>query len=121
MIDDEAWLQSEFIPIVQKRGGAVIEARGASSAGSAANAIVDSVVSLTAATPPGDWHSVALCSDGSYDVPAGLICSFPTRCDGHNVEIVTDVTLNDFADAKLRASVAELEEERRLVSALLPK
>ena len=120
VINDEAWLRNEFIPIVQKRGGAVIQARGASSAGSAANAIVDSVVSLTAATPPGDWHSVALCSDGSYDVPPGLICSFPTRCDGHGVEIVTDVELDEWADGKLRASVSELEEEQRLVSALLP-
>ena len=120
VIGDENWLKTEFIPIVQKRGGAVIEARGASSAGSAANAIVDSVVSLTTVTPADDWHSVALCSDGSYGVPQGLICSFPTRCDGHNVEIVTDVPLNEFADGKLRASVAELEEEQRLVSALLP-
>ncbi len=121
VIDDEEWLKSEFIPIVQKRGGAVIAARGASSAGSAANAIVDSVVSLTQPTPADDWHSVALCSDGSYGVPEGLICSFPTRCDGHNVEIVTDVPLDPFAEAKLQASVAELEEERKLVSALLPK
>ena len=120
VIGDQSWLKTEFIPIVQKRGGAVIEARGASSAGSAANAIVDSVVSLTTVTPADDWHSVALCSDGSYGVPQGLICSFPTRCDGRNVEIVTDVPLNEFADGKLRASVAELEEEQRLVSALLP-
>ena len=121
VINDENWLKTEFIPIVQKRGGAVIAARGASSAGSAANAIVDSVVSLTTATPGDDWHSVALCSDGSYDVPAGLICSFPTRCDGSKVEIVADVPLDEFADAKLRASVAELEQEQRLVADLLPR
>lgn len=121
VISDEQWLRNEFIPTVQKRGGAVIEARGASSAGSAANAIVDSVVSLTVATPGDDWHSVALCSDGSYDVPAGLICSFPTRCDGNQVEIVPDVPLNPFAESKLKASVAELEEERRLVADLLPE
>ncbi len=121
VINDENWLKSEFIPIVQSRGGAVIKARGASSAGSAANAIVDSVVSLTTATPGDDWHSVALCSDGSYGVPEGLICSFPTRCDGNNIEIVPDVPLNDFATDKLAASVVELQEEQRLVADLLPE
>ena len=121
VIGDENWLKNEFIPLVQSRGGAVIKARGASSAGSAANAIVDSVVSLTAATSPGGWHSVALCSNGSYGVPEGLICSFPTRCDGGQIEIVKDVPLNEFARRKLRASVAELEEERRLVADLLPR
>ena len=121
VINDENWLQNEFIPVVQNRGGAVIKARGASSAGSAANAIVDSVVSLTVATAGDDWHSVALCSDGSYGVPEGLICSFQTLCDGQNVEIVRDVPLNDFAADKLAASVAELEEEQRLVADLLPE
>ena len=120
VIGDEAWLKNEFIPTVQTRGGAVIQARGASSAGSAANAIVDSVVSLTTATPGDDWHSVALCSDGSYGVPQGLICSFPTRCDGEKVEIVPNVPLNAFAEGTLRASVEELEEEQRLVADLLP-
>ena len=121
IIGDENWLKNEFIPVVQTRGGAVIKARGASSAGSAANAIVDSVVSLTTATPSDDWHSVALCSDGSYGVPAGLICSFPTRCDGNRVEIVQGVPLHEFAAAKLAASVAELEEEQHLVADLLPE
>ena len=120
VINDENWLKNEWIPLVQNRGGAVIKARGASSAGSAANAIVDSVVSLTTATPGDDWHSVALCSDGSYGVTEGLICSFPTRCDGNRVEIVPDVPLNDFAADKLAASVAELQEEQRLVADLLP-
>ena len=121
VIDDQSWLETEFISTVQSRGGAVIKARGASSAGSAANAIVDSVVSLTQPTPTDDWHSVALCSDGSYGVPEGLICSFPTRCDGSNVEIVPDVPLNEFAQTKLNASIEELEEERRLVADLLPQ
>ena len=122
VIDDRNWLESEFIPTVQTRGGAVIKARGASSAGSAANAIVDSVVSLTQATPADDWHSVALRSDGSYGVPQGLICSFPTRCDEDgNVEIVPDVPLGEWAQSQLDASVAELEEERRLVADLLPE
>ena len=120
-IGDENWLRDQFIPLVQTRGGAVIKARGASSAGSAANAIVDSVVSLTSATPRDDWHSVALCSDGSYGVPAGLICSFPTRCDGSNVEIVRDVPLDDFAAGQLATSIDELTEEKRLVADLLPQ
>lgn len=120
VIEDRNWLENEFIPVVQTRGAAVIAARGASSAGSAANAIVDTVVSLTTPTPGDDWHSVALCSDGSYGVPEGLICSFPTRCNGSNVEIVPDVPLGAFAQNKLRASVEELKEEKGLTADLLP-
>ena len=120
VIPDRTWLENEFIPTVQKRGGAVIKARGASSAGSAANAIIDTVVSLTTPTPGQDWHSVALPSDGSYDVPAGLICSFPARCDGSSVEIVGGVELDEFGRAKLAASIEELEEEKQLTAALLP-
>ena len=120
VISDRNYLENEFIPTVQKRGAAVIEARGASSAGSAANAIVDSVVSVTTPTNGDDWHSVAIPSDGSYKVPEGLICSFPTRCDGQSVSIVPNVPLDDFARGKLAASVAELEEERALVADLLP-
>ena len=119
VISDRNWLEKEFIPTVQTRGAAVIAARGASSAGSAANAIVDSVLSLTIPTLGADWNSVALCSDGSYGVPAGLICSFPTRCDGEKVEIVTGVSLDDFAADKLALSVKELEEERALTAELL--
>ena len=121
VVSDETWLKNQFIPTVQKRGAAVIEARGASSAGSAANAIVDSIVSLTTPTSGDNWHSVALCSDGSYGVPEGLICSFPTRCDGQRVAIVPDVPLNSFAAEKVRASVEELQEEQRLVADLLPQ
>ena len=120
VIEDRAWLEQEFISTVQNRGGAVIKARGASSAGSAANAIVDSVVSLTTPTPGDDWHSVALCSDGAYGVPQGLICSFPTRCDGARVSVVPDVPLSAFAAAKLAASVEELESEKALTADLLP-
>src|SRR6202171_1170130 len=82
VIGDEAWLKETFIPTVQQRGAAIIKARGSSSAGSAANAIVDTVRSLTADTVEGDWHSVAVCSDGSYGVEEGLICSFPVRTRG---------------------------------------
>ncbi|HEX8834747.1 MAG TPA: malate dehydrogenase [Abditibacteriaceae bacterium] len=118
-ITDSTWLQGDFIKTVQQRGAAIIAARGASSAGSAANAIIDSVVSVTTPTRGDDWHSVALVSDGSHGVPAGLISSFPTRCDGQKVEIVQDVPLDEFSRAKIDASVAELQEEREMVSELL--
>lgn len=120
VIGDRNYLENDFIATVQQRGAAVIKARGASSAGSAANAIVDSVVSVTTATKNDDWHSVAVCSDGSYGVAPGLICSFPTRCDGQSVEIVQGVPLSDFARAKLALSVAELQSEREMTAHLLP-
>src|SRR3954467_6722589 len=118
-IGDEGWLKETFIPAVQQRGAAIIKARGSSSAGSAANAIVDTVRSLTTDTADGDWHSVAVCSDGSYGVDAGLICSFPVRTRGGKWEIVKDVPLNEFSKAKFDASVAELKEEKSMVSELL--
>jgi malate dehydrogenase len=119
VIDDQEYLEKEFIATVQQRGSAVIKARGASSAGSAATGIVDSIVSLTTLTSTGDWHSVALCSNGSYDVPEGLICSFPTRFTGSAVEVVQDVPLNEFAKAKVAESVQELIAEREMTSHLL--
>src|SRR5437879_1524781 len=88
VITDEAWLKGEFISSVQQRGAAVIKTRGASSAASAANAIVDSVRSIAEPTATGDWHSVCLCSDGSYGIEKGLICSFPIRSNGQKFEIV---------------------------------
>src|SRR5213594_2239405 len=96
VIGDEKWLKEEFIAAVQQRGAAVIKARGLSSAGSAANAIVDSVCFLTNDTPGNDWHSVAVCSDGSYEVDKGLISSFPVRVRGGKWEIVQGVRINDF-------------------------
>src|SRR3954471_20974281 len=119
VIGDEAWLKETFIPAVQQRGAAIIKARGASSAGSAANAIVDTVRSLTTDTAEGDSHSVAVCSDGSYGVEKGLICSFPVRTSASKWEIVQDVPLNEFSKAKFDASVAELKEEKAMVSDLL--
>src|SRR3954449_11195048 len=118
-IGDEGWLKETFIPAVQQRGAAIIKARGSSSAGSAANAIVDTVRSLTTDTADGDWHSVAVCSDGSYGVDEGLICSFPIRSRGGKWEIVKDVPLNEFSKAKFDASVAELKEEKSMVAELL--
>ena len=120
VISDEAWFQDTFIPTVQQRGAAIIKARGLSSAASAANAVVDTVASLTNPTPAGDWNSVAVCSDGSYGTQAGLITSFPVRADGQgNWEIVQDVPVNDFSRGKIDASVNELAEEREMVSDLL--
>ena len=118
-ITDESWLKETFIPAVQQRGATIIKARGASSAGSAANAIVDTVRSLTTDTAEGDWHSVAVCSDDSYGVEEGLICSFPVRSRGGKWAIVQDVPLNEFGRAKFDASVAELKEEKSMVSDLL--
>ena len=119
VIRDEKWLKEEFIATVQQRGAAVIKARGLSSAGSAANAIVDTVSSLTNDTPGDDWHSVAVCSDGSYAVQEGLISSFPVRVRDGKWEIVQGVPINDFSREKIDKSVAELKEEKSLVSDLL--
>jgi malate dehydrogenase len=119
VITNEKWLKEEFIATVQQRGAAVIKARGLSSAGSAANAIVDTVCSLTNETPANDWHSVAVCSDGSYDVEKGLISSFPVRVRDGKWEIVQGLRINDFSRGKIDASVAELKEEKSLVSELI--
>src|SRR6266566_4979403 len=120
-IKDESWLKGEFISSVQQRGAAIIKARGASSAGSAANAIVDTVRSILEPTAAGDWHSVCVCSDGSYGVEKGLISSFPIRSNGQALEVVQGLTLNEFSRAKVDATIAELKEEKSMVSDLLPK
>ncbi len=119
VIGDETWLKENFIATVQQRGAAVIKARGLSSAGSAANAVVDTVYSLINDTPGEDWHSVAVCSDGSYGVEKELISSFPVRVRGGKWEIVQGLPINDFSRAKIDASVAELKEEKSLVSELI--
>jgi malate dehydrogenase len=119
VIQDHAWLKGGFISSVQQRGAAVIKARGASSAASAANAVVDSVRSLVDPTPAGDWHSVCLCSDGSYGVERGLISSFPVRTDGRKVEVVQGLPVSEFSRAKIDATVNELKEEKSMVSELL--
>jgi malate dehydrogenase len=121
VITDQAWLKGDLIASVQQRGAAIIKARGASSAASAANAVVDSVRSIVEPTPGGDWHSVCLCSDGSYQIEKGLICSFPVRSNGKILEIVQSLPVNEFSRAKIDATVAELKEEKSLVSDLLPK
>ncbi len=120
VISDHAWLEGPFIETVQKRGAAIIEARGSSSAASAANAVVDTVRSLTTPTPEGDWNSVAVVSDGSYGIDEGLVVSFPIRSDGRKWEIVQGVPVNEFSQGKIDATVQELREEREAVADLLP-
>ncbi|MBM3824504.1 MAG: malate dehydrogenase [Verrucomicrobia bacterium] len=120
IIHDEAWLQGDFISTVQQRGAAIIKARGASSAASAANAVVDTVRSIVTPTAAGDWHSVCLHSDGSYGTDAGLISSFPVHSDGKSLEVVRDLPLNEFSRAKIALTINELKEERALVSELIP-
>jgi len=119
VITDRAWLEREFISAVQQRGAEIIRARGSSSAASAANAVIDSVRSLVFPTEPGDWHSVAVCSDGSYGVEPGLICSFPVRHDGVRWQIVRGLEIDEFSRSKIDASVAELRAERAMVADLL--
>jgi malate dehydrogenase len=115
---DQSWIEGTFIPTVAKRGAAVIEARGASSAASAANAAVDHMHSWALGTAEGDWVSMAVVSDGSYGVPAGLISSFPCTCAGGKWKIVQGLDINEFSRARIEASVAELREERDAVSEL---
>ena len=119
-ISDTAWLQGEFISTVQQRGAAIIQARGASSAASAANGVVDTVRSLTTPTPAGDWTSVAVCSSGEYGIDAGLIASMPIRTnDGKTWEVVQGVPVDDFSRQKINATVQELREEKEAVADLL--
>jgi malate dehydrogenase len=119
VIGDEKWLKEDFIATVQQRGAAIIKARGLSSAGSAANAIVDTVRFLTTDTPANDWHSVGLCSDGSYSVEKDLISSFPVRVRAGKCEIVQNLSINEFSRGKIDKSVAELKEEKSLLGDLL--
>ncbi|MGQ0635102.1 MAG: malate dehydrogenase [Planctomycetaceae bacterium] len=121
VIGDETWLKSEFIATVQQRGAAVIKARGASSAASAANAIIDNLRSIATPTPAGNCFSAAVCSDGSYGVDDGLISSFPLTTDGRAWKIVPGIEHHEFAREKLNATVAELRDERKTVEDLLRK
>ncbi|MER5268431.1 malate dehydrogenase [Actinosynnema sp. NPDC002837] len=117
-VNDQAWLENEFIPTVAKRGAAIIEARGASSAASAANAAIDHVHDWVNGTAEGDWVSMAVPSDGSYGVPEGLISSFPVTVTDGRYSIVQGLEIDDFSRARIDASVAELVEERDAVKAL---
>jgi malate dehydrogenase len=115
---EETWLRDTFIPTVAKRGAAIIEARGASSAASAANAAIDHVHTWVHGTPEGDWTSAAVVSDGSYGVPEGLISSFPVTAAGGRYEIVPGLEINEFSRQRIDASVGELGEERAAVGDL---
>ena len=120
VITDHAWLRGDFIATVQDRGKAIIEARGLSSAMSAASSAIDHARTLFLGTPKGEWTSMAVTSDGSYGVPEGLICSFPVRCAGDgSYEIVPGLEINDFGRARFQKSIDELVEERDTVKDLL--
>ncbi len=118
-IHDEAWLKETFIQTVQQRGAAIIKARGVSSAASAANAVVDTVRSLTTSSPVGDWNSVAVVSDGAYGVEKGIIASFPITSDGQSWSVVPGLEIDPFSRSKIDASIAELLEEQTLTQDLL--
>lgn len=122
VIDDRSWLEGEFLDTVQQRGKAIIDARGASSAASAANALIDHVANWVGGRPTadGDWVSMAVVSDGSYGVPEGLISGFPVTTDGAGTyRIVDGLEVSDFVARRLEASIAELQEERTAVAEML--
>ncbi len=118
-INDQAWVESNFIPTVQKRGAAIIEARGLSSAASAANAAIDHVRDWVHGTASGDWVSMGVPSDGSYGIPEGLIFGYPVTCAGGKYTLVQGLSHNDFAKSKIAATQKELTEERAAIEQLL--
>jgi malate dehydrogenase len=115
VVSDQAWLEGDFLPTVQRRGATIIEARGASSAASAANAAIDHMRDWVLGTPEGDWVSMAVPSDGSYGVPEGILSGFPVRTSGGAYTIVSGLEIDDFSRARIDASAAELVEERSAV------
>ncbi|MGZ5675757.1 MAG: malate dehydrogenase [Usitatibacter sp.] len=119
LINDQAWIEGKFIPTVQKRGAAIIEARGLSSAASAANAAIDHVRDWVQGTPAGDWVSMGIPSDGSYGIPEGIMFGYPVTTAGGKYEIVKGLQHNDFAKAKIAATHKELMEERAAIEHLL--
>jgi malate dehydrogenase len=121
VIADEGWLRGEFISTVQKRGAAIISARGASSAASAANAAIDSVRSIHAGTAPGDWTSLAVVSHGEYGIPEGLLFSYPVAVQKGSWSVVEGIEQDDFAQEKIRATTDELLQERDLVKDLVKR
>lgn len=118
VVNDQAWIENDFIPTVAKRGAAIIDARGASSAASAASATIDAARSWLLGTPDNDWVSMAVVSDGSYGVPEGLISSFPVTTSDGDWSIVQGLEIDDFSRGKIDASTAELAEEREAVTGL---
>ncbi len=118
LVNDQDWLENDFIPTVQKRGAAIIEARGASSAASAANAAIDHIHDWLFGTAPGNWISMAIPADGSYGVAEGVISSFPVTCSNGSYEVVQGLEIDDFSRARIDASVAELRDERKAIEQL---
>jgi malate dehydrogenase len=118
VVDDQAWIENDFIPTVAKRGAAIIEARGSSSAASAASATIDAARDWLHGSASGDWVSMAVSSDGSYGVPEGLIYSFPVTTSGGDWQIVQGLEIDDFSRGKMDATAAELAEERDAVQGL---
>jgi malate dehydrogenase len=118
VIGDQDWIENDFIPTVQKRGAAVIEARGASSAASAANAAIDHVHDWVLGTPDGDWVSMAIPSDGTYGIEEGIFCGYPCTCSGGDYTVVEGLELDQFSVARIDATVTELADERRSVKQL---
>lgn len=118
VVNDQQWLENDFIPTVQKRGAAVIEARGASSAASAANAAVEHVHDWVLGTSDGDWVSMGIPSDGSYGIPEGLIFGFPVTCLGGSYQVVQGLEMNGFSQSRLEVTVNELKDERETVKQL---
>jgi len=116
---DQGWLTDEFIPVVQQRGAAIIKARGASSAASAASAAIDHMRGWALGTPDGDWVSMAVPADGSYGIEPGVIYSYPVRCTGGDYEIVQGLDIDDFSRARMDATEKELREERAAIEELL--
>jgi malate dehydrogenase len=118
LVDDDAWIENDYIPRVAKRGAEIIDARGASSAASAANAAIDHIHDWVLGTPEGDWTSMAIPSDGSYGVPEGIISSFPVTCSGGEYSIVQGLDIDEFSRQRIDATAAELQEEREAVQEL---
>jgi malate dehydrogenase len=119
MINDQQWLEKEFIPTIQKRGAAIIEARGLSSAASAASAAMDHIRSWVQGTADGDWVSMGLPSDGSYGIPEGVVYGFPATCRDGRYAIVQGLEVSDFSRSRMQATLKELEEERDSIKNLL--
>ena len=120
VITDHAWLKGDFISTVQQRGAAVIKARGASSAASAANAALDTIKSIITPTPAGSCFSAAVCSDGSYGIDSGLVVGLPLSSDGRNWRVLPGFQVDDFSRSQIDKTVAELKQERDTVKDLLP-
>ena len=117
--NDQAWLESNFIPTVQKRGAAIIEARGLSSAASAANAAIDHIRDWSLGSRDGDWVTMGIPSDGSYGIPEGVLYGYPVTCKGGKYEIVKGIEISEFSRKRMDATLKELHEERDGVKHLL--